>query len=255
MKNILTIAKFTFKDIVKSRVLYLTLWIALFILILSYITSEFSYGNVLRISIDFGLGGASLAANILAIFVGVNVLSDEIESRTIYITLSRPISRVKFLLGKILGVSSILILSSFVIFGTSLVVYLMRGGVLDSVIINSLFLGILESILLFLVVIFFSLITSRALSVINTVVIYFVGHAITHISNLSFVKNREGLELVLRLYKAVLPDLNLLNYKPFVFNADLVSSQNIMNSYLYGVSYIVVLSFINAFVFKNKELS
>ncbi|MFG1482237.1 ABC transporter permease subunit [Halobacteriovorax sp. HFRX-2_2] len=254
MNNIFTIAKFTFKDIVKSRVLYLTLWIALFILLMSYVTSEFSYGNVLRVSIDFGLGGASLAANILAIFVGVNIISDEIDSRTIYITLSRPVSRVSFLLGKILGVTALLVFSSVLIFTTSLIVYLARGGLVDSIIINSLALGIMESILLFLIVLFFSLFTSRALSVINTVVIYFVGHAVTHISQLSFVKHREGLEFILNAYKMILPDLNLLNYKPFVFNSDLISRGDIVGSYAYGAAYIIILSLINAYVFKNKEL-
>lgn len=255
MKNIITIAKFTFKDIVKSRVLYLAMWIALFIMILSYVTSEFSYGNVLRVSIDFGLGGASVAANLLAIFVGVNVISDEIESRTIYITLSRPISRVQFLLGKIIGVSCLLIASTLAIFLTSLIVFLLRGGSLDSIIVNSLLLGIIESILIFMIVLFFSLITSKALSVINTIVIYLIGHSVSHIQELSFVKQREGLSFVIKLYKMILPDLNLLNLKPFVFNGDLINHNMLFKSYLYGVSYIIILSFINAVIFKNKELS
>lgn len=255
MRNILTIAKFTFKDVVQSRVLYITAWISLFILILNYVTSEFSYGNVLRVSIDFGLGGASLAANLLAIFVGVNILSEEIESRTIYIALSRPISRVHFLLGKILGVTCVLSLSTLVIFGISTLVYLSRGGELNSIITNALVLGVIESVLIFLIVLFFSLITSRALSVINTIVLYFTGHAVSHISELTFVKNRDGLEFLLRVYKTFLPDLNLLNFKPFVFNDNLINSSQITQSYLYGISYILILSFVNALVFKNKELA
>ncbi|RZF23187.1 ABC transporter permease [Halobacteriovorax vibrionivorans] len=255
MKNILTIAKFTFKDVIQSRVLYITAWISLLILVLNYVTSEFSYGNVLRVSIDFGLGGAAFASNILAVFIGVNVLSQEIESRTIYIALSRPISRIQFLLGKILGVTSVLSLSTLIIFGISTIVYLSRGGTISSIILNALVLGVIESVLLFLIVLFFSLITSRALSVINTIVIYFIGHAVTHISELTFVKNREGLLYIINAYKTFLPDLNLLNLKPFVFNSDLISTEQVIYSYSYGFSYILILSFINAIIFKNKELT
>lgn len=255
MRNIITISKFTFKDIIKSRVLYLTLWISLFILVMSYVTSEFAYGNILRVSIDFGLGGASLAANILAVFVGVNILSDEIESRTVYISLSRPVSRVSFLIGKMAGVSSVLVLASLLIFSVSLIPFLSRGGVIDYMIVHSLLLGIIESLLLFLIVLFFSLITSKALSVINTVVIYFIGHAVTHISELTFVKSREGLNFIIKIYKLFLPDLNLLNYKPFVFNSELVSNNILLKSYVYGISYVLILAFINSLVFKNKELA
>lgn len=255
MNKILIIAKFTFKDVVKSRILYITGWLALFILILNYVTSEFAYGNVLRVSIDFGLGGASLAANLLAIFVGVNILSEEIESRTIYMALSRPISRIQFLLGKITGVIGVLILSSLFIFGISTLVYLSRGGTYDHIIINALFLGGLESIILFLIVLLFSLVTNRALSVINTVIIYFTGHAMTHLSDLSFVQHRYSLKKTIEFLRAVLPDLNLLNLKPYVFNSDLVTSTNIAHAYIYGFAYILILSFVNTFIFRNKELS
>ncbi len=253
--SIYTIAKFTFKDVVKSRVLYLSLWVAVFITVLSYVTSEFSYGNVLRVSIDFGLGGASLAANLLAIFVGVNTLSNEIESRTIYIALSRPVSRMSFLLGKILGVIGVLFLSTLFIFLMSIVVFISRGGTLDTIIINALLLGIIESILLFLIVMFFSLITSKALSVINTFILYLAGHAMTHLESLAFVKNREVLQVFIKLYKAILPDLSILNFKPYVFNSDLISNSQVLKSYSYGFAYIIILSLINALVFKNKELS
>ena len=98
----LIVAKYTFKELLKSKIVVASLWLGFSVLILTYVTSEYSYGNPAKVAIDFGLGASSLVCLAISIFMGVSLISDEIESRTIYLSLSRPISRSNFLIGKIL---------------------------------------------------------------------------------------------------------------------------------------------------------
>ena len=114
MNKTLLVARYTFKQLLKSKIMYNCFWLGLALMLFTYITSEFSFGNPRFIAMDFGVGVSSLASVAVAIFLGVSLLSDEIESRTVYIALSKPISRSSFIFGKILGMGLILFLNIFI---------------------------------------------------------------------------------------------------------------------------------------------
>ena len=108
MKNIftiITISKYTFIEIYKSKIMVSLLFTSLALLLISYIASEFTYGVPHKIALDFGLGILSIANLTVAIFMGSQLVSEEISNRTIYMVLSRPVNRWVFLLGRIFGSS------------------------------------------------------------------------------------------------------------------------------------------------------
>jgi len=107
MKNILTIAKFTFIEVYRSKIMLGVVFLALGMLIMTMVASAFAYGAPDKVALDFAIGMMSVANLLIAIFLGVTLISKEIESRTLYMVLSRPISRFAFLLGKIFGLSSV----------------------------------------------------------------------------------------------------------------------------------------------------
>ena len=73
----------------------------------TYVATEFTYGVPERVALDFGLGMLSLSSLSISLFLGVSLLSKEIESRTVYMVISRPVPRFAFIIGKILGLSGI----------------------------------------------------------------------------------------------------------------------------------------------------
>ncbi len=255
MNKSLIIARYTFKELLKSKVMINTAWFSIGLMIFTYIISEFSFGNPRIIALDVGVGLSSLAAVSISIFLGVSLLSDEIKSRTAYITLSRPVSRKSFIMGKLLGMSSILFLNILIIMICSLGIYLFFGGSLDSLILIFLSFAFIEAFLTLLIVVFFSLITNKILAIINAIVLYILGYAVPNSLEIGMVKNSEMLTFLIKGYSYVFPDFSRFNMKSqltlgFDYNLNLL-----LNSYIYSLSYCLFLILVISFIFDRKELS
>src|SRR5436189_1203866 len=128
-KRIASIARNTFREAVRDRVLYN---LVLFVLLLTgaaVFIGELSGGQERKIIVDLGLGAMMLFGVFIAIFVGVSLVYKEIERRTVYAIFSKPVGRGEFLLGKYLGLCLTLLVNVIVMgAGVSLaLMYVNRG--------------------------------------------------------------------------------------------------------------------------------
>ena len=98
LEKIYHIAKYTFVEIYKGKILYNVLLIGIGLILLTYVASEFTYGVPSRVALDFGLGTLYLSSVGIALFLGATLISKELENRTVYMILSRPLKRSSFLL-------------------------------------------------------------------------------------------------------------------------------------------------------------
>lgn len=103
MNTILSIALNTFREAVRDKVLYGIIFFAIIIILFSLVLGELSLHEEKRITIDIGLSGISLFSIIISVFLGVTLVRKELEKRTIYFIISKPISRAQFLIGKYFG--------------------------------------------------------------------------------------------------------------------------------------------------------
>jgi Cu-processing system permease protein len=174
-----TIARNAFREAVRDRVLYN---LVLFVLLLTagaIFLGELSGGQEAKIIVDLGLSSILLFGVFIAIFVGVGLVHKEIERRTIYAILSKPIGRGEFLLGKYLGLCLTLLVNVLVMgAGVSLaLLYVKRGW--DPLIISiwpAILLIYLELAILTAVALLFSSFSSPALSALLTFFIFIAGH-------------------------------------------------------------------------------
>jgi ABC-type transport system involved in multi-copper enzyme maturation permease subunit len=104
MGRIAAVAVNTFREAVRDRVLYGLLGVASFVLLFSLVLAEVSLDQQLRIVLDVGLASISLFSVVTAIFLGSSLLYKEIERKTLYVILPKPIHRHEFLLGKYAGI-------------------------------------------------------------------------------------------------------------------------------------------------------
>ena len=253
--HIYYIALYTAKEILRSKILLVSVCLGFGIIFISYIASELTYGTPQKIALDFGVGFFSLSANGIAIFMGANLLLKEIESRTIYLSLSRPVKRFSFLLGKLLGMGAVLGLNILILSLTAYVTYFFLGGAFEILMLWVALFAFFEAFLLLNIVVLFSLVTNISLSVFYTLVIYGVGHSISSTLELSFVQRSFILEFVVRLYSFVFPNLNQLNYRDYLIYDVPISSSALFFSLLYGMIYSVFLLLVSSKVFVHKELS
>ena len=250
----LIVAKFTFLELIKSRILMNVVLLGAGLMVVCFIASEFTYGAVERVAIDFGLGTLSLSSVGIAIFLGVGLVSNEIKNRTAYMIVSRPISRSAFLIGKVLGMSGILALNITILGFMSISLYLFLGGEINEVIFFSLFFSFLESLLVLLIVIFFSLVTNKTMSVIYTMATFVLGHAISETKLISFAKNNFLFEVLLKIYGFIFPDLSKINIKDFVLYKIELDPKFLFGAMAYAFTYILFLCFLNSLIFERKNL-
>jgi ABC-type transport system involved in multi-copper enzyme maturation permease subunit len=105
MNRILAVAVNTFREAVRDRVLYGVLGIATFVVVFTLVLAEVSLDQQRRIVLDVGLASISLFSVVVSIFLGSSLLYKEIERKTLYVILPKPIRRYEFLLGKYFGIA------------------------------------------------------------------------------------------------------------------------------------------------------
>src|SRR3990172_1943274 len=110
MKAIRIISGLTLKEALRNRILYLLFFFAAVLVVSSWIISELTVGDALKIIKDLGLGSIHFLGVLITIFIGIGLVFRELEKRTVFIILSKPVHRFEFLLGKFAGLAVTLLL-------------------------------------------------------------------------------------------------------------------------------------------------
>ncbi len=237
ISKILIVSKFTFLEIYKSKIMINIFLSGAVLAILCYIVSEFSFGNPSKVALDVGLGLLSLTTKAIAIFFGANLLKKEIESRTIYLILSNPISRPEFFVGKTLGLFMILLLNTVILGVFTTIFYYYWDGVWSDLIFWSGVHIFLESILILVIVLFFSLITNLNLAIIFSISTYISGYAIRGVQEIGLVKSSPILSKSLSYISYIIPNFSLFNLKNEVLYQQALPPTYIMKSLVYSLVY------------------
>lgn len=254
MKKTFIVAQYTFIEVYRSKVMVSILFIALGLVAVTYVASEFAYGAPAKVALDFGFGLTSISNIIMAIFIGSTLLSKEIENRTLYMVLSRPISRASFMLGKVIGLSCVLVVNTLTLSVISAGIYNFLGGEITSLMFWTGWFSFMEALIIMLFAILYSLITSNALAVIFTITTLIVGHALSATSKIIFTKANTFFNYTLKAVSALIPDLEKINLKDLLIYEQAISSSYVFKAQVYVTLYIAAQLLIISFLFKNKNL-
>jgi ABC-2 type transport system permease protein len=253
LRNINTIAYYTYKELIKSKILYNTLALGFALLVITYVAFSFTYGEPARVALDFGLGTLSLSCVGIAIFMGVGLIYNELESRTIYLVISRPIKRSSFVVGKLFGLISVLVINSLILSLLTLILYFLIGGEWSSLILWSIIFILAEAIIMLFISVLFSLLSTKVLSVIFALSIYVTGHAVDGAKFLTFVENRPFLQSLLELYQFLLPAFYKLNIKEFVLYKNQLEWSYLISTGSYAVVYSLGILALIILIFNKKS--
>ncbi len=253
-KNIFIVSKYTFLDLLKSKILILIFLLGFSLLIISYVASELTYGVPQKVSLDFGLGILTLALVGIAIFMGSGLIVKEIESRTLYMVLSRPVSREIFLFGKMVGLLELLALASIILGILSISMFTLLNGIIKITIFQSILLTYIEATMVMLLAILFSLVTNSVASVVYTLTFYVAGHMIGELQTFGYVIEHPRLAQFIKWYGFIFPNFSKINIKDFVLYEAILPQNYFQTAFLYGSSYSLFLLFVIIAIFKHKEL-
>lgn len=253
MNSVYIVAKYTFIELFKSKITYASLILGIFVVLISYIASEFTYGSAEIVALDVGLGVLSIFSLLIAFFIGTSLISSEIENRTIYMVLSRPISREKYFLGKSLGLLTILLLNVSIIFIFSIIIYLFIGGSLTGLVFHSFIFILVEAAVMLLLIIAFSLMANKTITIIMAITMYASAHTIPELLQARFILENKKLVTLLEVIKSFLPSLDMFNIKNYVLYEQALSSSYLLKAYAHGVVWIGMLLFLNFLLIRKVE--
>src|SRR5690348_7305185 len=111
MRSTLLIAVHVFRDSVRDKVLYGIVAFAILLMASSFLIGQLTAGQDVKIIKDLGLAAMSLFGLFIAIFIGIGLVAREIERRSIYAVLSKPVQRYQFIIGKYLGLVGTLVVN------------------------------------------------------------------------------------------------------------------------------------------------
>ena len=256
VRRTVAIARNAFREAVRDRVLYNLVIFALLLIAGAIFLGELSAGQESKIIVDLGLSAMLLFGVFIAIFVGVGLVYKEIERRTLYAILSKPIGRGQFLLGKYLGLCLTLLVNVLIMgAGVSLaLIYVRRGwDPLVFTIWPAILLIYVELMIVTGVALLFSTFSSPALSALLTFFVFIIGHLSADLKTLGSSAGSVAARWLFRSLYYGLP--NLSNYSMITAAAHgyVPDARSTVLAVAYAIFYIVVLLAGATLVFSRRN--
>ncbi|HRI88757.1 MAG TPA: ABC transporter permease [Candidatus Hydrogenedentes bacterium] len=252
--RILAVAHNTFREAVRDKVLYVLVFFGLATLLGSKALGWISIGQEIKIVKDFALASVSVFGVLIAIFVGTSLVYKEIDKRTIYTIICRPMARYEFVLGKYFGMAMLLgVVTGFMgIVAAGYVAVL--GGKVDATFFYALLLIYCELLMVTSFATLFSSLTSPILGAIIVFSIYVVGHATGILVDLPEHFDNTSMKSFLEIMYYVVPNFSNFNIRAEAANDVPVALGYVVWSMVYGAVYTAMLLALASVAFENKDV-
>lgn len=253
MQSLLVVARNTFRETLRDKILYNLVFFALLLIGASVLLGTLTIGEQARIVNDVGLAAINLVGVIIAIFVGIGLVTKEIERRTIYTILARPITRTQFVLGKYFGLICVGAVNIAIMVTMFLATIWLSGNVVHGSLLQAVQLILVEILLLTALAMFFSTFSSPTLSAIMTIGIYVIGHLTGDLKGIAEKSNNPETEMIMTGLYYLCPNLEWLNIKGQASSGILVSWEYQMAATAYGLLYAGLLLFGACRIFERRD--
>lgn len=254
--RIVHIASNTFREAVRDRVLYNLIAFALLLSGAAIFVGQISIDIERLVVVNLGLTAVSLFGVVIAIFIGIGLVSKEIEKRTLYTVLSRPVRRWEFIVGKFFGLAGTLVVNAFFmaigVFAALLYVA-HKFTRPDALILVALYFIILEFLIICSVALLFSSFSTPLLSAVFAFALFVIGSFADDLHG--FAQSAHGLSRWLATAAAYLvPNFATLNVISAVAHQRPLGAQLVLQNTLYALFYSAMALSGAVLIFERRNL-
>jgi ABC-type transport system involved in multi-copper enzyme maturation permease subunit len=266
MKATAAIAVNVFRESVRDKVLYNLVLFAILLIGASLLIGELTAGQDVKIIKDLGLSATSVFGLFIAVFIGIGLVSKEVERRSIYSLLAKPIDRSQLVVGKYIGLALTLIVNIGVMAIAQYVVLAYMGWrapaavakawdapPLDPKLLVAIGLILVELMLVTAIAIFFSTFSTPILSAALTFGLFVVGHFSADLRNFQDAVESPAAGRVAAALYWVLPNLAQFDVKAQVVHGQSVPAGYVAVAIAYAAAYIGLLLTISVIVFSRRD--
>ena len=255
-QRVTAIALHNFKESVRDRVLYNLVLFALLLIGAAILFGSISVGIERTILVNLGLSSISIFGLLISIFIGIGLVAKEIEKRTIYSTLSKPVWRAEFILGKYFGLLLTLVVNTAIMtagFYLALIYQNHRLEGADFAPLEAIYFILLQLALVVALALLFSCISTPILSAIFTLCFFFAGHFLADLRTLGRQSGSTMLETILNVLYYLLPDFSAFSVIGQAAHGHRMPGYLLLGNSLYALLYATVLISTAVLVFEEKE--
>jgi ABC-type transport system involved in multi-copper enzyme maturation permease subunit len=246
----------TFREAVRDRVLYNLIIFALLLVASAPLFGEISIGLEKLILINVGLTSISIFGIIIAIFIGIGLVSKEIEKKTLYTILSRPVRRWEFITGKYLGLLLTLVVNAaFMTIGFFAALFIATRSFTrdDAGLLIAIYFIILQFFIVTAVTLLFSSFSSPIFSAIFAFALFVIGTFAEDLRN--FAALAQGVTRWLATGAAwLVPNFSALNIISQVAHGDHIGTQLVLFNTLYALLYSAAAMALAVLIFERRNL-
>jgi len=253
MNNIIAIAKNTFRETIRDKILYGILAFAFLFLGSTIFFGSISLGEDVKVVKDFGLAGIYIFSIIIAIFLGTSLVYKEIEKKTLYIIFSKPVAIYQFVVGKFFGLWLSITLNVLLMTIVHLAIVKIKGGGFDLIALYAILLLIFELAIFVALTILFSSVTTPLAGAIFSIIILYIGHSLVMLKDYA-EKASEAMKIFANVIYYILPNLEKFNLRNSVVHDVTPSSGQIIYPILYSIFYVVILLWASSLALKKQDL-
>lgn len=266
MRAIALVAGAVFKESVRDRVPYSMVAFAVLLMAASFLISQLTAGQDLKIIKDLGLAAISWFGLVIAVFIGIGLVSKEVERRSVFALLAKPLTRGQFILGKYFGLVMTLVVNLSVM---ALAFYAVLfyfdvitsdyaktawpAPALDPRLMLAIGLTIAELAIVTALALFFSTFSSPLLSAMLTLGLWVAGHFSGDLRNFEAVIDAAPVVALARALYYVLPNLAPFNIRAEVVHGVAVSGTTIALTLAYAAVYIGILLTAAMAIFQRRD--
>ncbi len=251
--KVVTIALNTFRESIRDKVLYGLVLFSIIFIGASQILKPLTIGEEIKITKDIGLASISFFGLLIAVFIGTRLLYEEIEKKTIYTIISKPVKRWQFILGKYIGllwvIATVVVIMTLWVF----IVLFVTTGTFDITLLLGIFYIFLQLMVVTAIALFFSTFTTPIMSGLITFMLYFTGHLTRDILVVAELSKSKIVTVISHIIYFILPNLSNFNIKGEIVHNVPIARSFLFFSLSYGLIYIIFLLLLSIIIFQRRD--
>lgn len=263
------LALITFKEGIRNRALYGIALLAFLLLAATQLVCGMIMRDVGKVAVDMALSTVAFSGLLLVLFVGINLMAKDLDRRTIYMVLSRPISRSQYIVGKFCGVALIVLTATVMLSGVAILsifltkilypTFFLAQFSWFNVLIALIMIALSHLLLTALSFLFSALTSTSFITLVLTIVTYVIGQSLEDVKALIEAPQRVGIEVsavtvkLVQIASYLFPNLSYFDLKTQAAYGLPVSTSYLSWVVLYGVVYMVLTVTVAALLFRRRE--